>query len=962
MSSLAISGSVSAETNESTELLVIFEDPSPDLLASSEKPHEILQTHANQSLSPLDEKANRSPGITIEERFWIVPGAIVSVDNSTDSIETIEALPNVTHVDSSIEPFALERAHTGSFSSAEKTTYGLEKLAIPEAWRAFETTGQGSTITILDTGVDGNHDAITVTGWKDFSDNPSSDPIDYGDHGTHVAGIAAGTPHADRAAVGVAPNSTLNVGAVATDCESQCTAFLETVIAGIEWGVESQSDVISISLGRETYASPFINVTRNANAAGSVVVASSGNNGEGTSSSPANVYDVLAVGAVDTSGDVWSGSSGETINRDSAWGDTAPRDWPKSYVVPDIVAPGVSVESALPGNEYGTKTGTSMAAPHVAGTVALIQSATTERHSPASIRTALTETANHPENQVSPDSRYGYGIVDPISAIEALRSPTTVEGIVTAEGFNGPIEGATVSVHAGERHIIDTNTRSDGTFRLEDVPSRSDLVLVVSKPGYIETSTDLQGKPNETISIESVLEGNASITVKPVDSGTRTPVADTQISIERPTGELVNLTSTSGDVEMEFSLPGTGEPYTLTVTRNGFKPTEKVITVEDSEESTIQVELSGDGTLEIYTLDAIFDEPVTNANVTLSSERGTYFVDQTDDQTHLGKMLPSDVTYTLNVDADGYLTETASDLSVESDTITDQIVSLSGDATLDIAARDAQTGASLSSIELSIARPDGVTTTIGSQTTDTDDLSFQIPGTDTEYQLTLSSPGYDPITTRKTVGSGEEHPISISLHGDTTVDVSLRGALFAEPITAQTITIENNRGNYEGVQTGPGSYRFKQVPGDIPYTLRISADGYAEYTHEESAPESVDLPLNLDGSATLDIRVETLDGATIEGATITIESDTGEKHSYRQPTDESGSQSISLHGTDQRYTVHATADGYENATTTTDPISDGTTEQLTVQLTADDTLTGFGAIGGIAALLLASAMARRKLG
>ena len=960
---LVFAGTASAQTNDTKEVFVTFEDPSTDTLEGSEDPIRALQQHANSSLAPLEEKANSSSGIIVTERFWIVPGALVEINTSTDSAATLEQIDGVNIIERSLEPFELTSSPTYDSTTDAEVSHSLEQLAIPEVWNAFKTTGEGSSITILDTGVDGEHDDLDIAGWKDFSNESSTDPIDYDDHGTHVAGIATGSQPSDRAAYGVAPNTTLNVGAVATDCDPRCTASLETVLAGVEWGIKQESDVISLSLGSQDYVVPMINVTRNANAAGSTLVASSGNSGDGTSSSPANLYNVIGVGAIDSSDAVWSGSSGEVIDRDADWEGNAPPAWPETYVVPDVVAPGVSVESSLPGNAYGTKTGTSMAAPHVSGSIALIQSATTERHTPERIQETLRKTAMHPDTSESPDSRYGYGIIDTVRAIEALRSPASVEGTVLTDGFAGPVDEATVHITTGERTIASTETGKDGSFSIDDIPSRSDLELTVTKSGYTANTTAFGVAPDETIQLDTVLHGNAILEMNTTDRATKTALDEVSITVERGDGSTFTIPAiTDSDGTLNASLPGTGETFEVTGERDGYASETVKISLDDAEAKSVQFTFLGDGELKIQPLDRLFAEPLDNANVTVTSDRGTYPVTFSSDESIATSIVPSDTEYRVDGEAPGYLPASKEAVSVDSNEPTSIEIELVGDATTDFTITDKLTSAPLSTVTISVFRPDGAEAIDNRQLSAEGKTSISVPGIDTEYEFMIESDGYDPVSASQAIESAENHEIVASLQGDTTVNVALNGELFGEPITAETVAIENDRGTYDSQVTDAGTYVIAGVPGDLPYTLLATADGYMDYEMDVHAPESTTKTAELVGSGTLAIHVEDNDGTPIENAELSIERETGEIYNSTEVTDASGTLSVAVPGLSEPYTVHSSADGYATATASTDPVDDGTTVDVTLQLSEDSGLPGFGVIGGIAALLLASAMARRKLG
>jgi len=201
---------------------------------------------------------------------------------------------------------------------------------------------------------------------------------------------------------------------------------------------ESDADVLQMSLGASGTFRGFIAPVRNARATGAVVVAAAGNEGANTSSGPANVYDALAVGAVDAVDEeraVAGFSSGQSINASAAF-ERYPEEWPERYVVPGVSAPGVGVVSAEAGtrNGYVRRQGTSMAAPHVSGIAALAVAATDGQVTDADLQAAIVDTAVHPANATAPDDRYGHGIVDAPAAVDAAVAATPPEAESTNEG------------------------------------------------------------------------------------------------------------------------------------------------------------------------------------------------------------------------------------------------------------------------------------------------------------------------------------------------------------------------------------------------------------------------------------------------------------------------------------------------------------------------------------------------
>ena len=255
-------------------------------------------------------------------------------------------------------------------------------IGAPEVWalqdsQARSVTGHGVVVAIIDTGIDYTHPDLggclgpgcRVIGGYDFV-NSDPDPMDDMGHGTHVAGIVG----ASGASTGVAPDVTFLAYKVLSAGGS---GSFSDVIAGIEAAVDPDgdpntddgADVINMSLGGPGH--PDDAVSRAVDAAvemGVTVVVSAGNSGPGhqTIGSPGVARKALTLGATGKADGIAGFSS-----RGPVAGDWA--------IKPDVVAPGVDILSAVPaegvlGDEsrYLHLSGTSMAAPHVAGAAALL--------------------------------------------------------------------------------------------------------------------------------------------------------------------------------------------------------------------------------------------------------------------------------------------------------------------------------------------------------------------------------------------------------------------------------------------------------------------------------------------------------------------------------------------------------------------------------------------------------------
>ena len=454
---------------------------------SSRERVETMRENAARTQEPVERFARPRSGVSLKNSFWIANAVVLEVDTAHVSLGELAAIDGVRRVHENVEVKALDDGGRQAGTAASEDgvsitdhgeyTYGLEQIDVPAVWDEHGVQGEGVRVAVLDTGIDIDHpdldlytddpdDPTYPGGWAEFDSEgdevEDSYPHDTDAHGTHVSGTVAGGDESGTH-VGVAPEVDLMHGLVIPEDSGTWSQ----IIAGIQWAVEENADVVNMSLGAEGYYDEFVEPLENTLAAGTFPVSCSGNDGEGTSWAPANLYDGMAVGATDANEDVTDFSSGELIDTDAAWGEDTPDDWPDEYVVPDVAAPGDDVLSAVPDENYGEASGTSMAAPHVAGVAALMISAA-EDVDPGELQTVLEETAWKPDNWdeddaewviEDKDSRYGAGIVDAKAAVDqvALGDPA-----LTSVDVDSISVGGTSNVEVTAENV--SSVRIDGLW------------------------------------------------------------------------------------------------------------------------------------------------------------------------------------------------------------------------------------------------------------------------------------------------------------------------------------------------------------------------------------------------------------------------------------------------------------------------------------------------------------------
>lgn len=328
--------------------------------------------------------------------------------------------------------------------------YGPTQIRAPQAWdTTLGTTAK--TVCIVDTGVRYTHQDLTGSRWLGGYDfvNSDSDPWDDQGHGTHVAGIAAATTHNSLGIAGIA-----QVGIKAAKVlSSSGSGTWSWVASGIRWCADNGGDVINLSLGGSSPSTAVESAVNHAwSTRGKVVVASAGNSGPCTNcvGYPARYVNAIAV-ACTTSTEAQCSFSSEGPEV-------------------DLAAPGNGILSTCYGSnsQYCTKSGTSMSAPHVAGSAALIWSYVTSLTN-TQVRGYL-ECKAKDLGSSGVDNKYGKGLVQLKESLDAAIAGTCnpcsatilVNGAApTSSTYRGPVT-VTVS-HSGTTHPTSVRaTASDG--------------------------------------------------------------------------------------------------------------------------------------------------------------------------------------------------------------------------------------------------------------------------------------------------------------------------------------------------------------------------------------------------------------------------------------------------------------------------------------------------------------------
>ena len=446
-------------------------------------------------------------------------------------------------------------------------------LAADQQIRADQVWAEGDTgyqipVAILDTGIFKNHGEfvgrIALCHNEIFADPSTCD--DLNGHGTHVAGIVGATGVVQEAK-GVAPQVSFYIDQV---LDSSGIGSLSGIISGIDWVVSmpigTRARVISMSLGTNPLVTLYdkskpncdgafpslTTAVNNAVSAGVTVVAAAGNSGTSGLGAPACISSAIAVGAVDSTDKIASFSSQGGPMKDHG-----------------IVAPGVNIYSTWLNWGYQTLSGTSMATPHVSGTVALMLKANPSL-TPTAIRNVLFSTActsgTTPAcSQIngSPNTVYGYGRVDALRAYTATSSPTpylslsanpttitTAQTSTISASTSDSKTGVTVSFSSNIGSLNPASCTTDTTGKCSVTFSSSaqgTATIVAAALSYTsaQTTVIVTSPTNPSLSVSVATDKGSykrgqmvTITVTVTSSGIPVSGATVSIAVYYPNGNL----------------------------------------------------------------------------------------------------------------------------------------------------------------------------------------------------------------------------------------------------------------------------------------------------------------------------------------------------------------------------------------------------------------------------------------
>ncbi|MEV6957329.1 S8 family serine peptidase [Streptomyces sp. NPDC051183] len=476
--------------------------------------------------------------------YWIVNA--VRVTGSEKLAGSLARRPEVSRIDAD-DKVTLPKPAEGrrEKAAADAVEWNIDRIKAPQVWDQLGVRGEGIVVANIDSGVDHTHPAVNnqyrgknADGSYDHNYNwfdpggicSTAAPCDNNDHGTHTMGTMVGDDGGANK-TGVAPGAKW---IAAKGCETGSCSEASLLASG-QWivaptdlnGQNPRPDlaphIVNNSWGSAAHDDWYQQIVDAWRAAGIFPAFSNGNSGPGcaTSGSPGDYASSYSSGAFDINGAIASFSS-----RGAG---------PGGLVKPNISAPGVNVRSSVPGGAYASFSGTSMASPHTAATVALLWSAAPALEGDIAQTEALLDgTAQDTDSSqcggtLADNNVFGEGKLDALAAVTgAPRGAIGALGGTVRSGSGDPVAG--VKVVADGPIDRTTTTAADGTYSFRSL-SVGEYALTASKFGYGQQTGTATVTENATATGDFTLAQAASGKLTGTVSSAAGPAAGATVTV-----------------------------------------------------------------------------------------------------------------------------------------------------------------------------------------------------------------------------------------------------------------------------------------------------------------------------------------------------------------------------------------------------------------------------------------------
>jgi len=619
------------------------------------------------------------------QTFW----ATNAIRVSSGSLAMAQKYAGHSEVEGLYAPVAYEVPKTTT-GTDEKTVnaleWGITNINADDVWSQYNVKGEGITIANIDSGVQFDHPALVNSyrgnkgdgtfdhnyNWFDAAEACAAAPCDNNGHGTHTMGTMAGSDDGANQ-IGVAPG-------VKWIAANGCCPSDAALIQSGQWMLEpvdlmgqhpdasKRPNIINNSWGTiNPSTTPFMeDITLAWTASGIFGVWSNGNSGPScqSSGSPGSLVSNYSAGAYDINNNV-ADFSGRGVGQNGE-------------IKPNISAPGVNVRSSYPNSTYRSISGTSMAAPHLAGAIALLYSAApsligdVEGTRALLNGTAVDKADDQCGGTAADNNVYGEGLLDALALLNS--APTgetgTLAGTVTDAASGAPIAGATVTLTGPAARELTAG--ADGKFS-NPLPA-GDYQVTVSAFGYGSTTKPATVNKNATTTLNVALAAVPTVNVSGAvtdGSGHGWPLY-AKVSVTDRSGVYDYTTPSNGRYSLKLPV---GQTYTLTYESQypGYETVTKQVVVGSGNVTAnvaVPVKFNSCKTAPGYTTGSdgayeTFDGTTTPAGWTVVDNAGSGQVWKFTDEALRGNLTGGSGNFAI-IDSDAYGPGTSQDTSLVS--------------------------------------------------------------------------------------------------------------------------------------------------------------------------------------------------------------------------------------------------------------------------------------------------------
>jgi len=335
--------------------------------------------------------------------YWIFENPFQTKESVVEMAREAQSVVGIKF----LEPSVVYRAHLTPNDPMYEQQWGPYVTYFDEAWEHGFGGNSNNVVAVMDNACDWNHEDLydqVWYGWDYVYNSWDISPHQQThDHGTHVAGTVAATTNNGIGVAGMV-NDTVYFAKVSDDQDGMVD---QAIVDGLyDMADIARISVINMSLGGDSPSAAIEQACNYAWNNGKLLIVSSGNNGQGFISFPAAYPACVAIGSI--------GADGNSLylTSYSQFGNEQELSAPGGEM-----QTGFGIVSCLPGNQYGAKEGTSMAAPHVTGLAGLMKNLNQDLTN-VDIRNILAAHA-FDYGEEGWDPVFGYGMINAVGAVEA---------------------------------------------------------------------------------------------------------------------------------------------------------------------------------------------------------------------------------------------------------------------------------------------------------------------------------------------------------------------------------------------------------------------------------------------------------------------------------------------------------------------------------------------------------------